>query len=82
MGEDISEVYYYPGYTLPENMQDDDMKGIDGIPLEMIKPIENGNVHIVATEVKKKKKVKAKEFEVPAGVKVMSMEQVKAMSGQ
>ncbi|MCF8370163.1 MAG: hypothetical protein K9H64_00985 [Bacteroidales bacterium] len=81
-GGEIIEVYYYDGYVLPENMREDEFKKIKGLPLEYSTPIgDSGSVIYTATEVKKKKKVKAKEFEVPAGIKTMTIEQLKAMRG-
>lgn len=82
IGEEIMEVYYYEGYVLPESMQEDEFKKIKGLPLEYTTPIgDGGSVIYTATEVKKKKKLKAKEFEVPAGIKTMTVEQLKAMQG-
>ena len=82
-GENIIEVYYYPGYKLAENLREDGMEKIEGLPLEFIIPIDEENsVKFVATEVKKKKKMKAKDFQLPVGVKIMSFEEVRAMMGQ
>ncbi len=85
MEDDIMEVYFYDGFEVDEFMQDEQYPEIKGLQLEYTMPIpgmEDSKLHFMATEVKKKKKIKAKEFEIPAGTKVMSFEELKAMRGQ
>ncbi len=83
-GENVVEVYYDPKYVLEDFMQDDQFEGINGLIMEYIIPFpgkEDASIHVIATTVKKKKRVKAKEFAIPADVKVMSFEELKALMG-
>lgn len=84
VGEMLIELYYYPEFTVQESMQEDEFKEIKGVPMEYLIPQgeDAGTVHFVATEVKKKKKMKDKDFQLPADVKIMTMEQLKSMMGQ
>ena len=83
-GENIIEVFYDPKYVLEDFMQDDNFEGINGLVLEYVLPYpgkEDASIHVVATTVKKKKKVKAKVFKIPSDIKVMSFEELKALMG-
>ena len=84
LGDNIMEVYYYDEYTVPEFTEVDEFEGINGILMEYSIPnprLEGSSIHYIATEVKKKKKMKAKTFQIPAGQKVMSFEELKALMG-
>jgi len=82
MGDDILEIYYNKDYKISDFMKEDNMSKIDGLPLEYTIPLNAEiSIHMIATSIKKKKKVKASEFEIPAGVKVMSFEEMQAMMG-
>jgi len=83
-GENITEVFYDPGYIVEEFMREEQFKEVEGLILEYIIPFpkkEDATIHVIATTLKKKKKMKAKYFAIPDGVDVMSFEQFKALMG-
>ncbi len=83
-GENITEVFYDSEYIVEEFMQEDQFKEINGLILEYIIPFpgkEDASIHVVATTIKKKKKMKAKYFAIPDGVDVMSFEKFRALMG-
>ncbi len=82
-GDDIIEIYYLKDFILTDFMRDDNMKEIVGLPMEYTMPMgEDVSIHMIATSIKKKKKVKSEEFAIPEGIKVMSFEEMQAMMGQ
>jgi len=83
-GESIIEVFYDPDFVLEDFMQDDNFEGINGLILEYVMPLpgkEDASIHVVATTVKKKKKVKAKVFSIPSDIEVKSFNDLKALMG-
>ncbi|MEA3445380.1 MAG: hypothetical protein U9R19_11725 [Bacteroidota bacterium] len=84
IGEDIMEVYFYDDLEVDDFMQEEQYPEINGMQLEYtmaIPGMEDSKLHFTASEVKKKRKIKSKEFTIPEGTKVMSFEELKAMMG-